>query len=148
MEYNNVELNNLSYSLALKYDKRTFFQYYISLLKIKHIFIFTFCNNNDYNIKIIKYDLFLFGFVLSYFINTLFFNDETMQKIYKSDGSFNFIYQLPQILYSSLISSIINILVKLLALSEKTIIEYKALKEKINNSKRNLNNIEKKINKN
>ena len=33
MEYNDEEKNNLKYELALKYYKRTYFEYYISLLK-------------------------------------------------------------------------------------------------------------------
>ena len=31
--FSNEELNSLSYELAIKHDKRTYFQYYISLLK-------------------------------------------------------------------------------------------------------------------
>ena len=45
MEYNDEEINTLDYELALKYDKRTYCQYYISLLKTKHIFLYTFYNN-------------------------------------------------------------------------------------------------------
>ncbi len=56
MKYNNEELNELSYNYALLFDKRKFCQYYNSLLKIKHNLIFTFCNNEDYNPKIIKID--------------------------------------------------------------------------------------------
>ena len=127
MVYNNEELNNLTYELALKYDKRNYFQYYLSLLKTKHTLFFRFFNNDDYNINIIKIDLFIFGFALDYLVNALFFNDDTMHKIYEDKGSFNFIYQLPQIIYSSLDSIIINTLIKFLALSEGTILEYKSL---------------------
>ena len=42
---------------------------------------------------------------------------------------FNFAYQLPQIVYSSLISSVLNILLKLLALSEDDIINFKQNKD-------------------
>ena len=42
MDYNDDELNILSYELAKLYDKRTYWQYYISLIKSKHIFIFSF----------------------------------------------------------------------------------------------------------
>ena len=125
MKFNDGELNNLSYNLALKYDKRTYTQYYMSLLKTKHIIFFSFFNNNDYNSRIIKIDLFFIGFILYYTINALFFNDETMHKIYEDKGTFNFVYQLPQIVYSSLISSVLNILLKLLALSEDDIINFK-----------------------
>ena len=49
MEYNDEEKNNLNYELALRYDKRTYFEYYLSLLKTKHPFIFSFCYSKDYN---------------------------------------------------------------------------------------------------
>ena len=102
----------LKYEDALNIDKRTFFEYYISLIKRKQIFIFTFYIKDDYNSLTIKLSLFLFA--LSYTINVLFFNDSTMHKIYKDAGSYDFIYQIPQIIYSSIISNIINILFRLL----------------------------------
>ena len=40
--YNDFELNALSYIEALKYDKRTYFNFYIYLLKTKNPFIFSF----------------------------------------------------------------------------------------------------------
>jgi hypothetical protein len=138
MDYNENELNKLTYKLALKYDHRKYFQYYISLLKTKHIFLFTFFNNNDYNIKLIKIDLFLFNFALYYAVNAMFFNDDTMHKIYKDKGNFNFVYQLPQIVYSSLISIIINSILKLLALSERDILAYKSLDDKTNLQKKEI----------
>ena len=136
MEYNEEELNNLKYELALKYDKRNYCQYYISLLRTKHDILFTFFNNTDYNSKIIKIDLFLFNFILNYAVNTLFFSDDTMHQIYEDKGSFNLIYQLPQIAYSMLISTVFNILIKILALSEGLIITFKKKKEKRNLDKR------------
>ena len=51
---NDYELNLLQYKDALKNDKRTYFQCYLSLLKRRHILIFTFFLSNDYNIKCIK----------------------------------------------------------------------------------------------
>ena len=86
MEYNDEEKNNLKYKQALKYDKRTYFEYYISLLKTKHLFIFSFFYNNDYNSRIIKVDLFFISFILYYAVNALFFNDNTMHKIYEDEG--------------------------------------------------------------
>ena len=93
-------MNDLSYKLALKYDKRTYLMYYCSLLKTQHNFIFTFFNNNDYNSKIIKIDLFFISFSIYYAVNAPFFNDELLHDIYVNKGSFNFINQLPQIIYS------------------------------------------------
>ena len=136
MEYNDEELNNLPYHLALKYDKRSFFEYYISLLKTKHIIIFTFYYNKDYNTRIIKIDLFFISFIIFLTINALFFTDETMHEIYIDQGSFNFIYQLPQIIYSSIISAMLNIPLNILALSEDNILKLKKNKKKENLSKR------------
>ena len=129
--YNDEELNNLDYKLALKYDTRKYCQYYLSLLKTKHILIFTFCNNNDYNLKIIKIDLFLFNFAISYMVNALFFDDDTMHKIYKNKGAFDILDQLPQVVYSFLISSFFSFILELLALTEGVILELKKIKNKI-----------------
>ena len=63
MNYNDYELNSLKYKYALKYDKRTYFQYYFSLLRMKHIIIFTFFTSNDYNSFVIKICLFLQLFI-------------------------------------------------------------------------------------
>ena len=136
MEYTDEEKNNLKYELALKYDKRTYFEYYLSLLKTQHLFIFSFFYSKDYNSRIIKIDLFFVGFTIYYAINALFFNDNTMHKIYEDEGSFNIVYQLPQIAYSTLISTALDILLKLLALSEGNIIDYKKNKDKKDLNKR------------
>ena len=123
IKFNDYELNTLDYKMALILDKRNYIQYYISLLKRKQLLIFTFYTHNDYNSKIIKICLFFFSFSLYYTVNALFFNDSAMHKIY--EGGFNFIYQIPQIIYSSLICSVFNIIVTSLSLSEKNILSLK-----------------------
>ena len=127
--YNDFELNTLSYKEALEVDKRTYFQYYISLLRTKHVFIFTFITKNDYNSFIIKICLFFFGFALYLTVNVLFFNDSTMHKIYEDNGKFNFVYQIPQIIYSTIISSIINFIIRYFSLSEKDLLKIKNSKK-------------------
>ena len=49
--YNDIELNSLDYEDALKDDNRTYIQYYFSLLRTRHILIFSFLLYTD----IIKY---------------------------------------------------------------------------------------------
>ena len=134
--YNDTELNLLEYKEALEIDKRTYFQYYISLIKKKQLIIFTFYPTNDYNSMIIKICLLLFSFVLYYTVNALFFNDSTMHKIYEDQGAFNFLYHIPQILYSTIISSAINIIVKKLSLSENNVLEIKKEKKSENVDKK------------
>ena len=124
------ELNSLPYNEALIIDSRTYCQYTISLIKVNHIFIFSFFVNNDYNSKVIKIDLFFFLFAVSFGINALFFTDSTMHQIYADNGVFNFIYQIPKIIYSTLISAFINLLVTTLALTEKSVIDMKSKSKK------------------
>ena len=128
MNYNDTELNSLNYKDSLKFDKRSYIKYYYSLLKKNQLILFAFVPNNDYNSQIIKIILFLFFFVLNLTVNALFFTDDTMHKIYMDSGSFNLNYQIPLTIYSSLISSIINIIIKFFALSEKQIISFKQMK--------------------
>ena len=37
-------MNDLEYDIAIKYDKRTYLEYYFSLLKTQHDLLFTFFN--------------------------------------------------------------------------------------------------------
>ena len=136
IDYTDDELNNLSFDLALQNDKRSYWKLYISLIKTKHEFIFAFFYNKDYNSKIMKIDLFLFGFALNYSINGLFFNDDTMHNVYESKGLFDVTYQLPIIVYSSFISMFLGSLVQMLGLSNDTILNFKQNKEINNDNER------------
>ena len=129
MDYIDDELNDLSYDLALQNDKRTLCQYYISLIKTKHELVFAFFYSKDYNSRVIKIDLFLFGFALNYTVNGFFFNDSTMHNVYESKGLFDVSYQLPIIFYSSLISMFLGALVQMLGLSNDVIIDFKKNRE-------------------
>ena len=75
--------------------------------------------------------LFFLYFGAHFTTNALFFSDDTMHKLYIEKGKFDFIYQIPIILYSSLISEIISAIIKYLALSENIILEIKNIKKYI-----------------
>ena len=123
--YFDYEINNFSYKEALKIDKRNYFQYYVSLIKSKHILIFTFYNNKDYNSLAIKICLFFFSFALYLVVNTSFFNDSIMNKIYKQKGILKVSNFISQIIYSIIICSIICNILKRLSLSQSQILEIK-----------------------
>ena len=129
-KFYSFELNELDYKKAIIFDKRTYIEFYISLLKSNHPLIFIF-NPNDYNSKAIKLCLFIFSFSLYYTINALFFNESSLHQIYLEKGEFNFVYQIPQIIYSNMISSIINSIIKYLSLSQKTILDFKSNNKKM-----------------
>ena len=129
--------------MALEYDKRSYCAYYISLLKTKQSLLNAFFNNNDYDARIIKIDLFLIGFTIDYIVNALFYNDDTMHNIYESKGKFDLEVQIPIIIYSYLISMLLNTPLEFLAFSNDSIIDFKQNKSTINLNKRkkNLKNI-------
>ena len=95
---------------------------------MKHLLIFTFYTKTDYNSRLIKITLFLFFFALYFTVNALFFTDSTMHKIYIDKGNINLIYQIPQILYSTIISTVINSIVNYFSLTEKDITKIKSSK--------------------
>ena len=131
-KYSDFELDDLEYSEAIVYDKRSFINLYIYIVKKEHLIIFTFCYCKDFNLISIKLSLFIFSFCLDITTNILFFDDESMHKIYLDYGKYNFISQIPQIIYSTIISESMNIFLKYLSLSEKEIYEikkYKNIKE-------------------
>ena len=123
--YNDKELNELKFRKAVKYDNRNFIQIYYSFLKMDHLLI-KILNSKDYNSLAIKIYLFFYNFSLSYTVNALFFNEGVIHQILEDEGKFNFLYQLPQILYSLVISYFFGIIIYYYALSEDNILELKA----------------------
>ena len=124
LAYIDVELNELGYKKAFKFDHRTYWLYYFSLLKTKHIF-FQIFDKKDYNSISIKILLLFFNFAANYAVNALFFSDETMHQISEDGGDFNIIYQLPQIVYSTINSMIIDYATSSLSLSQEDVVDIK-----------------------
>ena len=137
LDMKDFELNGLDYKEAFKLDHRNYCEYYFSLLKNNHPILFSFGCNNDYNSKIIKIFLFFFSFCLDFAVNALFFTDDTMHKIYEDKGEFNILYQLPQIIYSTIITKFIDSFIRKFALSQDNIVGLKQENIKIGFEKRN-----------
>jgi hypothetical protein len=125
MNFYDFELNSFDFNESLTYDKRTYIQYYFSLIKRKHPILFTFIPVKDYNTMIIKYSLFLVSFAIYFSINTLLFSDKTVHKIYEDQGVYNIGYHIPVIILSFIISHIIFSIIKYFSLSEREILKIK-----------------------
>ena len=123
IKFNDFEINTLKYTDAISYDKRTFCEYYKSLLKTKHPLIFAFCPIKDYNILIIKLCIFCLSFSLYYSVNFFFFDDNMLHKIYKEGGKYNIINYLPKILIAFGSSHVLTIIIKFIFLSERNILQ-------------------------
>ena len=126
------ELNELEYEEAIYYDKRSIIKLYCDKLSREHIIIFTFFVYNDNNIIYIKYARFIFLFATDMAINIFFYSDETMHKIYLNYGKYNFIQQIPQIIYTTIISQLLEVLLCYLSLTDKYIYQMKKMLHIIN----------------
>ena len=121
ISYTKEEIDMMGYKMALKYDKMSFLSYYWLLLKYAQLIIFTFYTHTDYNLKLIKYSLFIFGFNLYLIINAFFFDEGSFKYIYKNKGKYDFFYSLPKSIFSSICCSIINYLLHRLSLSQRLV---------------------------
>ena len=129
---NDYELNILSYSEALKYDKRKKSEYYCSLICYKQIILYSILNSVNYTPGIIKKFIIFLAFALHYGINAIFFNDNIMHKIYEDQGSYDILYQLPFACYSALICTLIlRIMLETLIITEKNFLDVKIQKNKV-----------------
>ena len=91
--------------------------------------MFTFLSWNDYNLFYVKIDRFIFLLVIAIAMNSLFFADKTIHKLYLDEGKYNFGQSIPQIIYSLLIAHAIEILLCFLTMTDKHIYEIKGIKK-------------------
>ena len=131
----NFELNELEYFEAIQLDKRKFHEIYWSILRREHIILFTFFSWNDFNLLYVKLAKFVFLICQDFAMNVVFFSDESMHKIYVTYGKYNFIQQIPQIIYSTTISQLIEVFLCYLSLTDKHYYQIKALKNQEMNNK-------------
>ena len=125
VKYNDYELNTMEYRKALLYDKRSFCQYYLVLLKRKNLILFSICPVKDYNTMIIKLCIFSLSFSIYYVVNFAFFTENIIHKIYEIGGKYDLSFFMPKILISFAISYFISNIIKLIFLSERNIMKVK-----------------------
>ena len=128
----NFQLNNLSYIEACRYDKRPFFKIYWSVLMREHIILFTFVSRNDNNLFYIKLVRFLVLLCTQIAMKGLFFSDDSMHKANNTDD-YNFVQQLPKIIFSLFATYIIEVLLRYLSMADVAIYKIKELKKKKKN---------------
>ena len=126
------ELNDLEYLEAIDLDKRQFAQVYWSILRREHIILFTFFSWNDYNIIYVKIARFIFLIVTDMAMNVIFFTDDSMHKLYLNYGKYDFVQQIPQIIYSTAISQLLEVFLCFLSLTDKYYYEIKGQKNEKN----------------
>ena len=111
----------MDFEEMIQYDNRSFCRIYYGLLKYKQLIIFTFLNNTDNNLKLLKISMFLFTFAMYLTFNEFFYSDDSISRNYHKKGKYDFLYMLPQTIFSSVISIAMNFLLKFLSLSQSDI---------------------------
>ena len=69
-------------------------------------------------------------------MNAFFFADETMHKLYISYGKYDVFQQIPQIVYSTIISNLMEVFICFLSLTDTYIYEIKKLEQTVKNQKK------------
>ena len=120
--FDDYELNELSFDEAKMFDNRSCCKYYGFMITISNIIINIF-RFNDFNLITIKLGLLLLLFPINLAFNALFFTSSALKSVYInkiSDISVDWKY-LGRSFAPSIVSSIILIIFKLLALSHNSI---------------------------
>ena len=127
-DLSNYELNNLEYENSIKLDNRKFYEIYWSILKREHLILFTFFSFNDYNLLSIKFARFIFLACTDMALNVFFFSDDSMNTIFLTYGKYDFIQKIPQMIYTVMVSQLLEVLLCFLSLTDKYIYQIKKSK--------------------
>ena len=118
-------MNKLRYKEAIKSDKRTFLQLYWAILKRDHLLI-TFINCNDYNLLSIKLTRFVFFIASIMALNAFFFSDDSMHKLFLNYGKYDFVQQIPKIIYTIIISQLLELFLCFLSYTDQYFYQIKS----------------------
>ena len=126
----NNELNGLEYQYALLFDKRSFCEIYISVLKKQNILILclSYCSK-DYNLWILKFSFLMFQFAIFIIVSAFFFTDNTLNNIYENKNKFDIPFMVRQLALTFLICLGINIIFKILMITDILILRMKYEKD-------------------
>ena len=124
-KYDNYEYNHMSYQDASELDKRTCLRTYWSVILREHYVVFTFISRNDYNLFYVKIERFFIMICTEMTMNGMFFLHETMYK--KKTGGITFAQKLPQIIFSIIVTHIMEVILCFLGMTDTHYYEIKAL---------------------
>ena len=125
-EFSENEINKIDFDDAISYDKRTFIQIFVSILKQKQSIISTFCSNDPFKPFSIKLLALIFSFSCYFVINGFLYNEEYISNKLKSDDETKTIIDyfndsIGRIAYTSLIGGLISFVVEMAFNIEKKI---------------------------
>ena len=101
---NEININELPYSKALKEDKRNLFQIFYSFIIEKLEIISIFCTSHK--IKIILFVEYILALLINFFFNALLYSDDVVSNKYHNNGKLDTIVSLTLSIISNILSSI------------------------------------------
>jgi len=93
--------------------------------------LFTFFACNDYNLFYIKIERFFILLCTEMTMNGLFFVHESMHRKYTEGEDFTFVQKLPQLIFTILVTDIIEVILCFLSMTDKHIYDIKDLEREI-----------------
>ena len=130
-DYSNDELNEMPFDKAIKKDKRHFCSYYCNILLVSHIILNVFCRQSDYNLFVVKLGLLFLTFPINLTFNILFFTNKSIKLTYikSMDDITAFWDNIANTVYSSILSLVFLMILKLLCLTHNSVRKLRKIKD-------------------
>ena len=132
--FSDDELSEMSFKLALLYDKRTFWKCYFSQIKFSHLIYFIFYNKSGFHVFLVKLLFGVFSISYLFLFNAFLYTDNNISHYFKNENKYDFGCEMLKIFLSSFICYFINMGIKFLILRRKEIQNFKEMKYHGNNS--------------
>ena len=124
-EYLKTSMDDLDYDESLERENRSFCKMIADRLIIKQEFINLFYNNNWIIPRSIKFIFFIVRIDLYFLVNAVFYNEEYIRYLYYSEEEVTFLSFVPKslnrIIYTSVVSSVLDFIISLLFPTENKI---------------------------
>ena len=124
-EYLKTDVDDMEFEDALKYDERSFCEYFYDRFKEKQIIMDTFFNPESLKPMTIKIIILLLNIILYFVINGLFYSEDYVSDLFNSDKEEKFFSFFPRsisrFLYTAIVGAIIEIIVDFVTFDEKKI---------------------------
>ena len=124
-EYLKPDLDDLEYDDAIKFDKRTFCEFFIERLSEKQIIMNTFYYKENLKPKSIKIILFLLNIDLYFVINGFFYNEEYLSALFNSNKEETFFSYIARsfsnFVYATLVGVIIGTIIDCIFIEESRV---------------------------
>ena len=124
-EYLKTDPDDMEFDDAIKYDKRTFLEYFYSKFMENQIIMNTFFNSDQLKPMFIKIILLLLNIDLYFVVNGLFYSESYISELFHSEEEEHFFSYFPRsisrVFYTSIIGVIISSLIDCMFIEEKKV---------------------------